>query len=233
MHVSMSTMSTLAVVMLTVPAEAALNSWASYGEEASVSALAAPVLSDDIIHAVNSHAAQGWTAGRNSRFEGATLADAKVLMGTLQGDASTFLPVRPASLVEMAAAATLPTDFDWRTDPRADNCPSLREIRDQANCGSCWAFGSVEAMTDRICLASKGTRRAHLSAEDVASCDHLGDMGCSGGIPSTAYTYYHTTGIVTGGNYGDKSMCYSYQLAPCAHHTNSSKYPACSTRSAP
>lgn len=32
---------------------------------------------------------------------------------------------------------------------------------------------------------------------------------------------------MTGGDYGDKSGCWSYQLAPCSHHVNSSKYPAC------
>jgi hypothetical protein len=26
----------------------------------------------------------------------------------------------------------LPEDFDWRSDARAKNCPSLKEIRDQA-----------------------------------------------------------------------------------------------------
>merc|ERR1719456_491435 len=165
----------------------------------------------------------GWVAGRNPRFEGATLRDIKKLLGTLQNtDTSSFLPYKaPEKTVE------LPTEFDWRTDPRAAKCPSLKEIRDQADCGSCWAFGSVEAMTDRICIASNGTDHAHLSAEDVTSCEILVDHGCSGGIPSTVYTYYKNTGVVTGGNYGDKSMCYSYQLKPCAHHTNSSKYPNC------
>merc|ERR1712151_943582 len=88
--------------------------------------------------------------------------------------------------------------------------------------------GSVEAMTDRICIASQGKKNIHLSAEDVTSCDHLGDMGCNGGVPSTVYTYYQLFGIVDGGNYGDKSMCQSYQLAPCAHHSVSTKYPNCS-----
>merc|ERR1711979_22838 len=121
----------------------------------------------------------------------------------------------------------LPAEFDWRTDPRAANCPSLKEIRDQSNCGSCWAFGSVEAMTDRRCIASGGKDQTHLSAQDVTSCDHLGDMGCNGGIPSTVYTYYRASGIVDGGNYGDKSMCYSYQMEPCAHHSASTKYANC------
>ena len=89
------------------------------------------------------------------------------------------------------------------------------------------AFGSVEAMTDRVCIASKGQKKIHLSAEDVTSCCSLGDMGCNGGIPSTVYTYYKTAGIVDGGNYGDKSMCYSYQLQPCAHHSTSPHYKNC------
>merc|ERR1712066_1048875 len=99
-------------------------------------------------------------------FKGASLHDAKVLLGTLQNvDASSFLPsVAQEKLVD------LPEEFDWRTDPRAANCPSVKEIRDQADCGSCWAFGSVEAMTDRICIASNGKDQVHLSAEDVTSC---------------------------------------------------------------
>merc|ERR1712151_1400370 len=55
-----------------------------------------------------------------------------------------------------------------------------------------------------------------------------GDMGCNGGIPSTVYVYYKTSGIVDGGNYGDKTGCYSYQLAPCAHHSVDPKYKNCS-----
>merc|ERR1711953_945591 len=82
-------------------------------------------------------------------------------------------------------------------------------------------------MTDRICIASNASDTTHLSAEDVTSCDHDGDMGCSGGVPSSVYSYYHLNGVVDGGNYGDKSMCYSYQLKPCAHHSTSTKYANC------
>jgi len=206
-----------------------LTDWASFGELMDEAQLDQPVLSDEAIQRHNDAVlsnAEGrptWIAGRNTIFEGATLRDAKVLMGTLQNkDNSSWLPYKPQEeLME------LPEEFDWRTDARAANCPSLKEIRDQANCGSCWAFGSVEAMTDRICIASQGKETVHLSAEDVTSCCHLGDMGCNGGIPSTVYSYYQSTGIVDGGNFGDKSMCYSYQLQPCAHHTNSTKYPNC------
>jgi len=35
------------------------------------------------------------------------------------------------------------------------------------SCGSCWAFGAVEAMSDRVCIASNGEKSAHISAEDL------------------------------------------------------------------
>jgi len=215
----------LAAILLlfsVVATNAGLVSWESHGEVMEKSALSKPVLDEDMIAKVNSQ--PGWIAGRNSHFEGASIADAKMLMGTLQNtDSSSFLPYRELTPVE------LPTEFDWRTDSRAANCPSVKEVRDQANCGSCWAFGSVEAMTDRVCIQSNGTENDHLSAADVVGCCGAlhGDMGCSGGVPSTVYQYYATTGVVSGGNYNDMSGCAAYPLAPCAHHTNSSKYPAC------
>jgi cathepsin B len=204
-------------------ASASFTNWESHGELVEEEFLSKPALDDAMIDSLNKQDDATWVAGRNPRFEGATLADVKKLLGTLQStDPSTNLPYKaPEKIVDV------PADFDWRTDPRAAKCPSLKEIRDQANCGSCWAFGSVEAMTDRMCIGSNGTKSVHLSAEDMTSCNHLGDMGCNGGIPSSAYTYFHTAGVVDGGNYGDKSGCYSYELAPCAHHTVSPKYKNC------
>eukprot|EP00440_Ansanella_granifera_P017891 gb/GFBE01019430.1/.p1 GENE.gb/GFBE01019430.1/~~gb/GFBE01019430.1/.p1 ORF type:complete len:373 (+),score=98.34 gb/GFBE01019430.1/:1-1119(+) len=201
-----------------------LGSWESQGELMDEALLSEKALSQEMLSGLHSVEGMTWAAGSNARFEGASLREAKILMGTLQNlDNSSFLPYKaPEKLVD------LPTDFDWRNDPRAADCPSLKEIRDQADCGSCWAFGSVEAMTDRICIASKGKEKTHLSAEDVTSCCHLGDMGCNGGVPSSVYKYYQANGIVDGGNFGDKSMCYSYQLKPCAHHSTSPKYQNCS-----
>lgn len=214
---------TSTVLGLLAVAEASLTDWSSKDELMEESELLRAALSDEEMEAFNKRDDATWVAGRNLIFEHATLKDAKVLMGTLQNtDESSFLPYKaPEKIV------TLPAEFDWRTDSRAANCPSLKEIRDQSNCGSCWAFGSVEALTDRICISSGGKENIHLSAQDVASCDKLGDMGCNGGVPSTVYSYYKNFGIVDGGNYGDKSMCYSYQMAPCAHHSASTKYKNC------
>ncbi|KHJ79552.1 hypothetical protein OESDEN_20798, partial [Oesophagostomum dentatum] len=48
----------------------------------------------------------------------------------------------------------IPETFDARE--AWPECKSIKTIRDQSSCGSCWAFGAVEAMSDRICIASNG-----------------------------------------------------------------------------
>jgi cathepsin B len=53
---------------------------------------------------------------------------------------------------EIFTLEDLPESFDPRD--KWPKCESLFEIRDQANCGSCWAMGASEAMSDRICIAS-------------------------------------------------------------------------------
>ena len=51
----------------------------------------------------------------------------------------------------------LPENFDLRKE--YPYCNSLFEIRDQANCGSCWAVASAETMSDRHCIISKGVQK--------------------------------------------------------------------------
>ena len=179
----MSTIKFLSVAVtaaVSASATPVLTDWASHGEALDAATLAKPALLDPA--ALNARAGRTWRAGVNERFVGATVADAKVLLGVLQDvKGAEVLPAKKFTADELR---DVPAEFDWRTDPRADKCPSLKEIRDQANCGSCWAFGSVEAMTDRRCISSNGTHTEHLSAQDVASCCGIlhGDMGCNGGI---------------------------------------------------
>jgi cathepsin B len=102
----------------------------------------------------------------------------------------------------------LPAEFDSRT--AWPNCPTIQEIRDQGNCGSCWAFGAVEAMSDRICIVSKGLQLPRISAENLVSCcSECGD-GCDGGYPEATWEYFQATGIVTGGGWQSKVKCRKY-----------------------
>ena len=178
-----------------------------------------PVLNIQKIEAIN-NAQSSWKAGYNSRWAGMTLKDAQRQMGVkLNGKK---LPVKTFTKEELEA---VPATFDSRLQ-WGNVCPSTKEVRDQGACGSCWAFGASEAMTDRICIASEGKQQYHISAEDlVACCSECGD-GCNGGDPGSAWDYFQQTGIVTGGNYNSHQGCLPYTIASCSHHVNGT-LPAC------
>ena len=116
--------------------------------------------------------------------------------------------------------SALPDEYDPRkVFPK---CESLKEVRDQANCGSCWAFGAVEAMSDRVCIQSGQTDQRRVSAQNMLTCCSSCGFGCSGGYPAYAWRYWQSTGLPTGGLYGDKSTCQPYFLPPCDHHVDGS-----------
>jgi cathepsin B len=178
-----------------------------------------PVNNEAMIRAVNTNPMANWIAGANPYFEGRTLSQIKGLMGVKRSAKAPKLPIR-----KVAEVSGVPTSFDSRSQ-WGSICPSVSEIRDQAACGSCWAFGAVEAMTDRTCIASNGASTPHLSAEDMLSCcTECGD-GCDGGDPAQAWQYWVDSGVVTGGNYDSNEGCLPYQIPGCDHHVNGSLPP--------
>jgi len=172
-------------------------------------------LSDEMINHVNG-LKPNWTAGRN--FDRDTdWGYIKRLMGVLPGFQDHRLPERR----HRVEGLFVPESFDSRE--KWTNCPSLKEVRDQGSCGSCWAFAATEAMTDRYCIASKGSQKFRFSAENLVSCcDSCGD-GCNGGFPTAAWEYWVNTGIVSGGPYDSHKGCQPYVIAPCEHHTTGSR----------
>ena len=82
----------------------------------------------------------------------------------------------------------LPENYDLRE--QYPYCNSLFEIRDQANCGSCWAVASAETMSDRHCIISKGVQKPILSSSVLISCCGLCGKGCAGGLPYEAFIYW-------------------------------------------
>ncbi len=125
-----------------------------------------------------------WTAGETS-VSGLSPAEKQHLLG--------LIPEVPGSMPEAPApdptfkADEFPEKFDWR------EYGGVTPAKDQAACGSCWAFaamGAWEAM-----LAIYDNVEYDLSEQQVLSCNNQGD-GCNGGRCSTAYKVFKNPGSV-------------------------------------
>ena len=97
-------------------------------------------------------------------------------------------------------SAALPDSFDSRS--AWPNC--VHAIRNQGACGSCWAFGTSEAISDRFCIATNGSTDVVLSPEELVDCNLIGLENCKrGGDPATAMVYTSTHGLAS-------DACYPY-----------------------
>jgi len=146
-----------------------------------------------------------WRAAHN-RITRMPKSQARALLGVNYQRLPVFIGSKHFTAEQLANA---PDSFDSRT--QWPNCGSMTDIRDQRQCGSCWAFGAVEAMSDRICAVTG--RDTRLSAQDVLACSNCGS--CSGGYPSCAWEYYVNTGVVT---------------EKCLPYTTTSTTPACTKK---
>ncbi len=78
----------------------------------------------------------------------------------------------PASQVASGGVAALPASYNWCNN---NGCTS---VRDQGNCGSCWAFGTVGAFESAIKIHDGLAK--DLSEQYLVSCNTDG-WGCNGG----------------------------------------------------
>lgn len=168
-----------------------------------------------------------WIAGR-SYLDDVPLHQVKRMCGVIPHP-DGYKP--PLILHKKASYADLPKEFDSRK--QWPQCPTIGEIRDQGACGSCWAFGAVEAMSDRTCVASNGSSQVHLSALDLVTCCHTCGFGCEGGFPGMAWSHWVHSGLVSGGNYNSHQGCRPYTVPSCEHHVNGTLGPCGTTISTP
>jgi len=180
------------------------------------------------VKAVNNNPKSKWVAGVNEKFQSASRKEVQRLMGTVVDPEWT---IKGAPYPDMPHVVTddLPTDFDARTNwPTCSDV--INTIRDQSNCGSCWAHGTTEALNDRTCIAGKAEFTSLLSVSDTTGCcdsKHCFSFGCNGGQVGTPWGWFTKYGVVTGGNYESGKMCYDYTMPACAHHVDSKTLPEC------
>merc|ERR1719174_411899 len=91
--------------------------------------------------------------------------------------------ISEATLLELETSQ-IPETFDTATKHPA--CKEvIQRIHNQGTCGSCWAFGTLQAMDGRMCISTNGAfsgPKAALSRGYTTSCSTPGGRnGCNGG----------------------------------------------------
>ncbi|KAL2906332.1 Cysteine proteinase RD21A [Bienertia sinuspersici] len=75
----------------------------------------------------------------------------------------------------------LPKAVDWR------KAGAVNHIKDQGQCGSCWAFSTV-ATVEAINQIATGNLTS-LSEQELVDCDRAVDQGCNGGLMDNAFQF--------------------------------------------
>jgi len=110
------------------------------------------------------------------------------LMPNLKNNSPTLPPKKTNFTMNKVGVTPDPTNFDWSTTQY------VTPVRNQGQCGSCWAFSATETISSYFALATNQQAEL-LSVEQIVDCDTGGqDNGCGGGFPSGAYSYVQSAG---------------------------------------
>lgn len=117
-------------------------------------------------------------------------------------------------------AAVVPKRVDWREKG------AVTPVKDQKNCGSCWAFSATGAIEGASFLATGSL--VSLSEEELVDCSRGGNRGCSGGEPINAFDWIAKNGICSERSYpytAYQDECHN-QFNPCQEATKIDGYTA-------
>jgi len=134
------------------------------------------------------------------------LAAQRNLKGTEKHGITKFMDIHPDEFTQKFKghkAHTIAADAPRKTFKNVTVTPSTlasinwvtkgatTPVKNQGQCGSCWAFSATEQIESDIFL-STGVLNV-LSPQQIVSCDTV-DLGCNGGNTDTAYQYVMSAG---------------------------------------
>jgi C1A family cysteine protease len=90
-------------------------------------------------------------------------------------------------------------DVDWTTQG------AVTDVKNQGNCGSCWAFSATGSLESLSKLAY-GTLQSFSEQQLVDCSGSFGNQACNGGLMDNAFKYVKANGIVLEAEYPYKAV---------------------------
>merc|ERR1719243_568034 len=128
----------------------------------------------------NSQNGNTWTVGIN-QFADYTPEERRAMNG-YRAD------LKKANPVQNLSTANLADEVNWVTKG------AVTPVKNQAQCGSCWAFSSTGSMEGTHQIATGNL--VSLSEEQLVQCSTV-NSGCNGGLMDYAFEYAERTPMVT------------------------------------
>jgi C1A family cysteine protease len=106
-----------------------------------------------------------------------------------------FHSIKPTETQGVMFEGEVPNDIDWTT------MGAVTPVKNQAQCGSCWAFSSTGAAEGAYFI--KTGQLLSFSEQQLVDCSSsFGNHGCSGGLMDNAFRYWVQNGICLESDYG-------------------------------
>ena len=100
-------------------------------------------------------------------------------------------------------------EIDWRKKN------AISEVKDQSNCGSCWAFSATGAL-ESLYYIKKGEMKLFSEQQLIDCSGSYGNNGCNGGNQQNSFEYIIKNGISLEENYiykAEDNQCMDYTEA--------------------
>ena len=131
-------------------------------------------------------------------------------------ESSHYIP-SDHSMINILSDKTVPEQVDWI------KAGAVSSVKNQLECGSCWAFSAVGAVEGEWFL--KHNQLYNLSEQELVDCsNYLGNQGCEGGSMDSAFEYIVQNGLCLNVSYPYNASDGQCQNQTCTKKVHIDKY---------